>query len=360
MFGNLELLTTDPFVTQTDRGGVPAVSRRRRLRVLQPEAEDAAKGNVPLSAGWATATWRTAQILSLAALGLLLPALWLVPNLALKVLWSAIVPLLPATFLVHPGLWRNVCPVATLNMVVGRDAGGRKLSATSSMRIGAVGIALFIVLVPARHLLFNLSGPAVAAVIVLFGTLALTSGRLFDRKAGFCNAICPMLAVERLYGQAPLVDVPNPRCDGCSLCTARGCIDLAKRKSIPQILGRARHSSAWLGRSFGVFAATLPGFSLGYFLAPDRPLSAAGEVYMTVAGCAGVTYVLTLVISVAFRAPARATIIGLAASAALLFYWFVAVDVSRAWGWGPAATAVIRLGAAALVGFWVWRIVGRR
>ena len=49
------------------------------------------------------------------------------------------------------------------------------------------------------------------------GLAAWMLGRRGERKAGFCNALCPILPVERLYGQAPLVAAGNPRCDGVKI-----------------------------------------------------------------------------------------------------------------------------------------------
>ena len=37
------------------------------------------------------------------------------PKAGLWLMWGLAVPLLPALFLIAPGLWRNVCPIAALN-----------------------------------------------------------------------------------------------------------------------------------------------------------------------------------------------------------------------------------------------------
>ena len=81
------------------------------------------------------------------------------------------------------------------------------------------------VLVTLRHLIFNVdvvegydtSGPIMGAVVALVAVGALVLGLLYDAKAGFCNAMCPVLPVERLYCQSPLIDVPNPRCVPCTI-----------------------------------------------------------------------------------------------------------------------------------------------
>ena len=112
-------------------------------------------------------------------------------------------------------------------------------------------------------------------------------------KAGFCNSICPVLPVERLYGQAPLATLSNPRCPDCTLCTPRGCIDLSPSKSVAQTFGPVRRSQAWLFTSFGVFAGSFPGFVLGYFTWQDVPFAAAGTVYLAVGLVSAGSYAIT-------------------------------------------------------------------
>jgi len=333
----------------------PGQKRRRQLPLSlgAPKPLDARNSRGTL------AGWRGAQALAAAALLMLFSELLLTPQLALRSLWYGLVPLLPALFLIHPGLWRNVCPVATLNMAAGRRSLGRKQPPRLAPRIGAVGMALFLILVPARRFLFDVDVAAVAVVVAVCGGMALTLGFLFDRKAGFCNAICPMLPIERLYGQAPLLTLANPRCDGCSLCTARGCIDLTPRKSIAQLLGRSRRSASWLLQPFGAFAAGFPGFVLGYFLAPSGGPEVAGAVYLTVAAASLGSYLLVAFIAIGLQTPSSGVIPGCAVAAASFFYWFSATDISRAWGWDAPGIWTIRIVAFALIGLWLKRRVAR-
>jgi hypothetical protein len=296
-----------------------------------------------------------ARVLAVAGLAALLPALVLAPESMLRAFWYGLIPLLPALFLVHPGLWRNVCPMATLNMVADRLSWGRRQPPRSAPALSGVGIALFAALVPARRFLFELDGRATAVAATGFGIAALALGLVFDRKAGFCNAICPLLPVERLYGQAPLLQVSNPRCDGCSLCTPRGCIDLAADKSIAQVLGRARHSAGWLLQPFGVFAAAFPGFVLGYYLAPAGGMAIIGTVYLTVGLAALISYLFVGWLAVGGKLSADALLPACAAVAAALFYGLGAGGIARAWGWGTPGAWAVRCCALGLVGLWLLR-----
>ena len=72
---------------------------------------------VPRAAG----TWKLAQFSGVVLTAVLLAGLLREPELTLKILWNAVVPLLPAVFLLQPEIWRNACPLATLNVVSGRD-----------------------------------------------------------------------------------------------------------------------------------------------------------------------------------------------------------------------------------------------
>lgn len=299
-----------------------------------------------------TVLWRSAQWTGLLLTALLLAGLWTHPEPTLRVLWNAVIPILPAVFLIHPGLWRNVCPLATLNTLPGSRSRGLRLSPQLASKAAVVGIALLVLLVPARRFLFNTDGRPLALVIAAVGVLAIALGWVFDRKAGFCNAICPVLPVERLYGQAPLVAIVNAHCASCSLCTSRGCLDLAPTKSIPQVLGGARRSDAWMRTPYGAFAAGFPGFVLAYNLIPDVPVAEAAGVYVRVAAGSIASYVLVFAVVRTVRFKAQAAIPFLGGMALLLYYWFAAGTIAAAWGLGTGAVVAVRLAASALVGAW--------
>lgn len=305
--------------------------------------------------GIAGPLWRTAQWLGVAVTGVLLWGLLRYPEPSLNLLWNVAIPLLPAAFLINPALWRNVCPLATLNMVPNGLVGQKNLTVGWLAPVGLLGIALLVVLVPARRFVFNTDGTVLAIVIVAVVAAAVVLGTFTDMKAGFCNAICPVLPVERLYGQRPFVTVGNPRCVPCTLCTTRGCIDLGPTRSIPQTLGESRTSHRWLFTGYGAFAAAFPGFVLGYYLTSDGPLASAGLVYLTVAAGALVSYVL---VSAAVRALGLrvSVMMPLLAGAAIgIYYWFAGPIIATGLGLGEYAGLVLRVVALTLVAAWLWR-----
>jgi nitrite reductase (NADH) large subunit len=305
----------------------------------------------------AVGLWRAAQWIGVVATAVLLAGLFVQQDLALDILWNVLIPLVPASLLISPAIWRNVCPLATLNTLSNGMAGRRPLVAGIIPRVGMVGIVLLVLMVPARRFVFNTDGVALALTIAAVAVLAVALGALFDLKAGFCNAICPVLPVERLYGQHPIVRIGNPRCTPCTMCTPRGCIDLNPGKSIAQTLGAARRSRAWLASGYGLFAGAFPGFVVGYYTTQDGAWTTAGSVYLHVAVWMLGSYLATAILVWLLKASAARAMVVLAAAAAGLYYWFAADTITTAFAIEGAATVAIRVVALALVVVWLWRAV---
>lgn len=303
--------------------------------------------------------WRTAQLLGVVATAILLAGLVTQPDLALDILWNVLIPLVPASLLISPAIWRNVCPLATLNLLTNRSSVSRTLTSGLLPGAGAIGIVLLVVMVPARRFLFNTDGLALAITIAAVAVLAMVLGGFFQLKAGFCNAVCPVLPVERLYGQYPLMRVNNPRCVPCTMCTTKGCIDLNPSKSIAQTFGSARRSHAWLLSGFGVFAAAFPGFVVGYNTTQDGLLATAGSVYLHIGVWALASYLATVLLVWLFRVSAVRAMVVLAAAAAGLYYWFAADTVTTAFEIQGVPTTAIRVVMLTLVAVWLWRAVQR-
>jgi len=285
----------------------------------------------------------------------LFAGLWLAPVPGLALFWAVVIPLLPLSFLCSPQLWRAVCPLATLNMFHQRT-GRRRRSMAISRWSEAPAIIALAVLVPARHLAFNHEAWTLALLIAAAAVTALLAGRWFEAKAGFCNLLCPILPVERLYGQHPLMNVANPRCPSCSICTPRGCIDLAGAKALPQLLGPRRRSANWMFTGFGLFALAFPAFIAGYFTVPTAPVPGAVAVYAHVLGWSAAGAVLTGGVITAVRIPSRVALILLATTAAALYYWFV-VPLSLGSLGVHTATGVplLRVVLLTFIGWWTAR-----
>ena len=306
------------------------------------------------------ALWKTAQWAGLIATIGLLVGLVTSPDLALTVLWNILIPLVPASLLISPAIWRNVCPLATLNVWSNRSSGGRVLTTALAPGAGLVGILLLALMVPARRFVFNTDGFVLAITVALVAVLALILGGFFQVKAGFCNAICPLLPVERLYGQHPLLNVGNPRCAPCTHCTVKGCIDLAPRKSIAQTLGAARRSHEWLTTGYGGFAAAFPGFVVGYYSTQDGPLAIAGSIYLHVVLWSLASYVATVVVVRALNMTASLAMVLLAGAAVGLYYWYAGSVIATELGLTGTGTAVLRVAGLTLVAYWLFRAAPHR
>ncbi len=304
--------------------------------------------------------WRGAQALAVGALLAVIVGLWVSPERTAELFWRGVVPLVPVLLLVHPTIWRNVCPLATLSIPT--DARGS--TGLEGSESGAGGEApvpfwrpalLLLALIALRPLGLDESGPASATLLMGLGTAAVL-GRTRRRKAGFCNRHCPVLAVERLYGQSPLVDVGNARCGECSRCTSRGCLDLSPEAASAQLLGPNRRSGGWLRTPLGVFAAVFPGIVLAFNTLPQDP-SLARVLGGFAAWGLSSGLISALVVSLtglSWRTGFR----GLGAVSAALYLGSALPGVVEAWGWPEAGTAASVTGIALALG-WFLR-AGRR
>jgi len=300
----------------------------------------------------AQSLWRTAQLIGVVLTVILLGAFVRVPEVSLHLLWDMVIPLLPAVFLVNPMIWRNVCPLATLNEVGSRRSAGRLLSPPALTLMWAMGIGLLVLMVPARRFLFNANGLAMTVTVSAVAALALVAGLVASRRAGFCNSLCPVLPVEKLYGQAPLLDVGSARCVDCNRCVSLGCPDLAGRKSAVQSVagGRGRH---WILSPFGLFASAFPGFIIGYFKTVDGTLSQALATYVTVGQWVAGSVAASALLLGPVRGARALFVLGGASIGA--YYWFAAPRLTDAYGGTVMAGEVLR--ALALTGIvaWMWR-----
>lgn len=299
---------------------------------------------------WALARW-TAFL----AVPVLLVLLVLTPDAALTALWYVIIPVLPATFFLTPALWRGICPLATLNELGNRIGTPRALSPKAAAALGALGLVLFHVMVPGRRILFNANGPALVVTVGLVGALAVAAGAIWSVRSAFCNALCPVLPVEMLYGQAPLLPLARGRCPTCTVCTPRGCLDLSERKTIPQVLGPTRRSQAWIVSPFGVFAAALPGFIVGYSVLTDGPLASAGTVYLTTLGASLISYLVTALVVLVTKLRASTAMILLAAAAGGLYYWFAGPVIATQLAADRFLSLAIRVVGMGIVAVWLAR-----
>ncbi|BEP67682.1 hypothetical protein GmRootV35_21960 [Variovorax sp. V35] len=268
------------------------------------------------------AVWRALRVVSIASALALAVMLALRPATAMPLFWGLIVPSLPLVFMLAPGLWRNVCPLAAINQIprrlgITRALTSRRLSQGAAFPIG---IGLLICAVVARKLLFNGNGMATAGLLAAAMGAALIGGLLFKGKSGWCSSICPLLPVQRLYGQTPFIRIANTHCEPCVGC-AKNCYDL--NPGAAYLADQYDPNPAYRNfRSF--FAGVFPGLILGYYLVPSPaeigPVSTVMQMLVYMAA----SLTLFNLIELLGSKTRNLSPVLFAAAAFSLYYWFTA------------------------------------
>jgi NADPH-dependent 2,4-dienoyl-CoA reductase/sulfur reductase-like enzyme/ferredoxin len=302
--------------------------------------------------------WHAIRIGSVLAYLALCVALFIAPSGGLFAFFKVVVPLLPILFFVAPGLWRNICPLAAANQAPRVLGFSRALTAPDWLRrYGAIiSVTLFFGITAARIAFFNSSGAGLAALLLLTIVSAFTAGLSFKGKSGWCSSMCPLLPLQRVYGQTPFANVPNSHCQPCVGCT-KNCYDF--RPSVAYQADMHDPDPEWTApRKF--FVAALPGYVLGFFLLVNHPGLALPGVYLRLAafflGSVGLFYLLQALLTI--RAGVLVTLFG--AGAINIFYWYISLTVvssvaTIAGAELPWLRYVIRAAVLVLSLFWIAR-----
>ncbi len=286
---------------------------------------------------------------------------FVIPTVALTLFWGLVIPLAPLVFLIMPGFWRNVCPLAAVNQIP-RTLGftrDRTLPRSVQQCAPLLSAGLFLVIVPLRKVALDRQGMALAVFLLAVMSLAFVGGLLFKGKSGWCGQFCPMLQVERFYGQSPLLVVRNDHCRPCVGCV-RNCYDANPTAANLRDL---HGTDPRLATSRKLFAGAMPWFIAAFFMQPSLPtisllsvLVLYGQLLLCVAAGMGVLLVLEA------RTPLTSyqLIVGHVLAAINLFYWFVAPLALQQLG--MAATVLPHLIQAAVLALslvWLRRALPR-
>jgi nitrite reductase (NADH) large subunit len=264
--------------------------------------------------------WQSVRVVSIAAYLTVIGLLFVRPAAGLFVLFQVIVPLLPILFFVAPGLWRNVCPMAASNQMprVLGVGGNRAVPEWLRKRGYLIAVAGFLGIAGARLAGLDHNGAAMGAVLVAVIVTAVAGGLVFKGKSGWCSSICPLLPLQRVYGQTPFVTVPNSHCTSCVGC-AKNCYDFKPRAAWQADM--ADPDKGWNGPR-RLFVAALPGFVTGFFVLKDHADGVMTQQYAVLA--------LAMLISIGSffaieaMSPLSASMLtaGYGALALNAFYWF--------------------------------------
>lgn len=210
--------------------------------------------------------WRSGQLVGwLAGLALLVFLLF-APPIGVALFWNGLIPATPALLVLATGAWRNLCPLATASLLPDRYGLSRGLKLSPAWRgaLNLAGVAVLLLIVPLRHVVFNTDGPATAVLLLGIAAVAVALGFLFERRSGWCAGLCPVHPVEKLYGSAVAFSVPNTNCGDCRCCSLP-CPDWSASGHNAALTGSraARASEALMAGAF-------PGYIWGWFLLPDE------------------------------------------------------------------------------------------
>lgn len=266
--------------------------------------------------------WGVVQIAMLGVGVFLVAMLLFKPEFGLFLLWDALIPTVPLLLAVAPGVWRNVCPLATVSMLPHRLKMSREqpVSPKWHERFMVMAVVLLLAIVPLRHAILDRFGVMTGTALLIVGAIAFCLGLVFDRKAAWCSGLCPVSPVELLYGTRPVVTAPNMQCRTCTHCIAP-CRDVPRGITPPTRLRQQNGRTITL-----IFIGCFPGFVLGWHNAlprPSAPLSAAiAESYLWTLSGAVASLILFLIL---YRLIGNRSgwLVRLFASAAMsAYYWF--------------------------------------
>lgn len=298
--------------------------------------------------------WRLAQFSVWLIGAFILFALIFIPSTGLLLFWNILIPLAPVLFVVMVGVWRNVCPLATTNLLP-RHLGlskQKKLTATQLGILNLIAVITLYTIVPLRHAVFNHNGLATALLIITMAVTGMIMGFFFEWKSAWCSGLCPVHPVEKLYGGNVLMSMPNAHCDRCRNCVIP-CPD-----STPNITPASAKKTFAQQLSGLLIIGGLPGFIWGWFHVQDQTSSTIngliGVYEMPLLGFA-VSIVLYAVLSSLLDAKFERRLIAIfAASGVSCYYWF---RIPALFGFGNFADDGLLINLNTIIPAWSMTVV---
>ena len=187
------------------------------------------------------------------------------PAIGLLIFWDILIPVAHALLVVGTGVWRNICPLGTTNLLprhlhLSRQ---KKMPALLQSKLQLVAVIGLYTIVPLRHPVFNNSGIATALLLLVCIIIGIAMGMVYDWKSGWCSSLCPVHPVEKLYGGNTMATVPNAHCAACINCSVP-CPD-----STPGFHPAIVTKNRWQQLAVLLTIGGLPGFIWGWFHVAD-------------------------------------------------------------------------------------------
>lgn len=253
------------------------------------------------------------------ALWLMLALQW---DIGLLIFWHMLIALVPALIIFAPGLWRNICPMATTASIASAITPYKKiqLSVRSQHRLAVAATVSLLLIVPLRHFIFDHFSMATASMLAIAGSLAILGALLFYDKSAWCAGLCPIHPVEKFYGIAPSTRFHNAQCSSCSRCV-KTCPDAVKT---PQHLN-SEHSTT----QEKLMVSGFPGFVLGWFMIEDIPYESLWQGVAMAYGYPALGMLLSMLLFKLIKhrlSPdqQRLQIKVFIAATAIVYYWYTA------------------------------------
>ena len=267
--------------------------------------------------------WRMIQFLFWLVGVCILICLIFFPPIGTLLLWNILIPIAPLLIVVALGVWRNICPLATTNLLP-RHFGlsqKKRLSQTQSGKLNLIGVCALYLIVPLRHAIFNTNGPATAALIIIMAVIGFCAGLIYEWKSVWCSGLCPIHPVEKLYGGNVLFSVPNAHCKQCENCVIP-CPD-----STPNMHPSLTEKTIFHRISAMLIIGGFPGFIWGWFHVPDEVAATTIKSLLSVYKFPFIGFVVTLsayliINSLLTKEKRRLLTRIFAASAVSCYYWF--------------------------------------
>ncbi|MFZ4058503.1 MAG: hypothetical protein ACOYKE_10200 [Ferruginibacter sp.] len=267
--------------------------------------------------------WRIAQWAVWFIGAAILSCLLFLPPVGTIVFWNILIPIAPALLVVAAGVWRNVCPLATTNLLP-RHLGLSKQKKLSTLQLGKLNfvsiVALFLI-VPLRHPFFNNNGIATAFLLIAMVVIGTVLGFFFEWKSAWCSGLCPIHPVEKLYGSNAFIKVPNAHCASCKNCVVP-CPD-----STPNVHPNIAPTNFYHRINGWLITGALPGFIWGWFHVADDINNAASHDLLTAYGLpfgGGLITLLIYIVAKQFFSNSKKDLLTplFAAASVSCYYWF--------------------------------------
>ncbi|PCJ96376.1 MAG: ferredoxin [Zetaproteobacteria bacterium] len=287
--------------------------------------------------------WRILQLILLVIGVVLVAALLFLPNLGIALFWNLIIPVAPAIVVIIPGIWRNICPMASVSLLP-RHLGFSKRQIISERTHGyftLIGFCALLIIVCLRHLGLNISGPSTAFMLVGAAALAFLIGCKYEWKSAWCSGLCPIHPVEKLYGTAAAVTVPNAHCTNCEKCFTP-CSD--STKAMTPLVTNNKKLENMLGLSMvgGFF-----GYIWGWYHVPDYtfPIQLSNVIYAFSLPLGGFMFSLGFFLLLYTKASKQrqAFLIRFFAMAAVSCYYWYRIPMLFGWGLFPKQSMLVDL-----------------